>query len=57
MGVSPRAVEKIRSEGLDRKRDLGLGREPAEAEDFGQGFKEKGRSRFKDVFRPSALFG
>lgn len=57
VGVSPRAVEKIRSEGFDRKRDLGLGQEPAEAEDFGQGLKEKGRSRFRDVFRPSALFG
>ena len=57
VGVSPRAVEKIRSEGFGLGKDLGLGQEPVEGEHFGQGFKEKGRSRFKDVFRPSALFG
>ena len=55
VGISPRAVEKIRSEGFDLKSNLGLGQDPAGSGE--QRVKGKGRSRFRDLFRPLALFG
>lgn len=59
-GVSPRAVEKIRSAGSNLTSDLHLNQEPTssgEEGDFDPGFGEKGKSRFKDINRPSGMLG
>ena len=59
-GVSPRAVEKIRSGVSNLKRYLHLDQEQAssgEKEGFDLEIEGKGKSRFRDVDKPSGMFG
>lgn len=63
LGLSPRAVAKIRSGKFDLTKDLPMDRdlekEPAstrEARDLDLGFADNGESRFRDLDVPSAMF-
>lgn len=64
LGLSPRAVAKIRSGMFDLTKDLPMDRdlekEPASMREVGYldlGFADKGENRFRDLDVPSAMLG